>query len=57
MVNSPIPAPLLDHELDAPAPAPVRTCRSCGCTDDRACINDGGVPCHWVDYDLCSACV
>lgn len=30
----------------------VRTCRRCGCTDDRACA--GG--CHWVADDLCSAC-
>lgn len=31
----------------------VRSCRVCGCTDDRAC--DGG--CSWVDLDLCSACI
>jgi hypothetical protein len=29
-----------------------RTCRVCGCTDDKAC--EGG--CYWVDYDLCSSC-
>lgn len=28
-------------------------CRKCGCTDERAC--DGG--CHWIEPDLCSACV
>ena len=27
-------------------------CRSCGCTDARAC--PGG--CYWVEPDLCSAC-
>lgn len=27
-------------------------CRSCGCTDERAC--PGG--CSWVEEDLCSAC-
>jgi hypothetical protein len=27
-------------------------CRVCGCTDNNACI--GG--CHWIAYDLCSAC-
>lgn len=32
-----------------------RRCRVCGCTDAHACI-DGGVPCHWVADDLCSAC-
>ncbi len=36
---------------------PVR-CRVCGCTDDRGCppAVDGGMPCSWVDADLCSAC-
>ncbi|HMM26040.1 MAG TPA: hypothetical protein PKA36_14715 [Pseudoxanthomonas mexicana] len=29
-----------------------RSCRKCGCTQSRACA--GG--CHWVEYDLCSAC-
>ena len=33
----------------------VRTCRVCGCTEDKACITDG-VPCHWIEKDLCSAC-
>lgn len=28
------------------------TCRSCGCTDERAC--SGG--CYWVEPDLCSQC-
>ena len=37
----------------------VRRCRVCGCTDDdcRQCIAKTGVPCHWVEDDLCSACV
>lgn len=30
----------------------LRTCRVCGCTDDRACLP----PCSWVDETLCSAC-
>ena len=30
----------------------VRTCRVCGCTDERAC--PGG--CYWVAEDLCSVC-
>lgn len=33
----------------------LRRCRECGCTDARACVVDG-VPCHWVEQDLCSAC-
>lgn len=35
------------------------TCRVCGCTDDncRQCIEKTGSPCHWVEEDLCSACV
>lgn len=34
--------------------AKVRTCRVCGCTDERAC--EGG--CWWLsaDDDLCSTC-
>lgn len=37
----------------------VRTCRVCGCTDDRACDVGFGEGCHWLDArdDLCSACV
>ncbi|QZI85818.1 hypothetical protein HXXDennis_15 [Xanthomonas phage HXX_Dennis] len=39
------------------APHPTDTigwrCRGCGCTDTQAC--PGG--CHWVDVELCSACV
>ena len=40
----------------------VRTCQKCGCTDDKACIEDFGVtarkyaPCHWVGPTHCSAC-
>lgn len=34
----------------------MRACRKCGCTENKACM-DGGLPCYWVEYDLCSACV
>jgi hypothetical protein len=36
----------------------VRRCRVCGCTDldCSGCIERTGEPCHWVEYDLCSAC-
>ncbi len=45
--------------------APVRTCESCGCTDDdcSGCIARTGQPCTWsLTYaargsDVCSACV
>ena len=43
-----------DHRNTRPPPA-VRTCRQCGCTDVRAC-RVAGVPCCWVQDDLCSAC-
>lgn len=35
-----------------------QACRVCGCTDDdcSGCVERTGVPCHWVDWDLCSAC-
>ena len=35
--------------------ARVRSCRTCGCTDDRSCRTASG-PCYWVEEDLCSAC-
>ena len=31
-------------------------CRVCGCSEFNPCETDG-VPCHWVEDDLCSACV
>ena len=34
-----------------------RACRRCGCTYFRACVDKWGTPCHWVEQDLCSACV
>src|SRR6185295_16518972 len=36
-----------------------RKCRVCGCTDNNCeqCIKKTGSPCHWVEEDLCSACV
>jgi len=34
----------------------VRTCRQCGCSENRKpCITDHG-PCFWIAPDLCSAC-
>ena len=32
-----------------------RKCRVCGCTQEKACLVKGS-PCHWVEWDLCSAC-
>lgn len=34
-------------------------CHSCGCTDNdcSACILKTDYPCHWVEENLCSACV
>lgn len=43
----------------APA-SPPRSCRACGCTDDRACVVEvKGIlrGCRWVAPDLCSACL
>lgn len=36
-----------------------RRCRICGCTDAdcRQCIAKSGIPCSWLDEDLCDACV
>lgn len=37
----------------------IRRCRICGCADDdcSGCIERTGHACHWVQEDLCSACV
>jgi PRTRC genetic system protein E len=37
----------------------VPKCRECGCTEDNCtqCVEKTGKPCHWVETDLCSACV
>ena len=34
-------------------------CRVCSCTEEdcSGCIERTGVPCFWVEEDLCSACV
>jgi hypothetical protein len=36
----------------------TRRCRICRCTeaDCKSCIERTGEPCHWVEWDLCSAC-
>lgn len=33
-----------------------RVCRGCGCDSRHACLGEDGVPCHWVEDDLCSVC-
>lgn len=39
--------------------APIACCRVCGCTENDCsqCIEKTGDACHWVEDDLCSACV
>ena len=34
-------------------------CRVCGCTGDYCvdCVQRTGIPCHWIEHDLCSACI
>ena len=36
-----------------------RKCRICGCTDRncKKCVAKTGTACHWVQKDLCSACL
>lgn len=51
------PAPeAAEEQTQAP---PERRCRKCGCTDNdcRQCVEKTGLPCSWVEEDLCSACV
>ena len=48
----------LRRELAA-AREPPRICRVCACTERNCggCIDRTGERCHWVEEDLCSACV
>jgi len=43
---------------DADGKLPGRKCRVCACTDNSCdqCVAKTGLPCSWVEYDLCSAC-
>lgn len=34
----------------------MKSCRICGCHDERACLLPLGGVCWWVEDDLCSAC-
>lgn len=34
----------------------IRVCRSCGCTENNACVDDHDWPCSWIDVDRCSTC-
>lgn len=49
---------LLDSEITRRSEQ-VAACRVCSCTDYDCsqCIEKTGEPCHWVEPDLCSACV
>lgn len=31
-------------------------CRICGCSEFDACVDALGMPCRWVEEDLCSSC-
>lgn len=31
-------------------------CRVCRCSEFDACVEPDGLPCHWVEPDLCSSC-
>lgn len=47
----------LSDRLDREPPnREIRTCRECGCTQDRACTSLCASVCWWVEVDLCSAC-
>lgn len=42
--------------VDDVAGAPSVKCVVCGCTEDRACVDDQGETCFWILSDLCSSC-
>jgi hypothetical protein len=33
-----------------PSMPPAGVCRICRCTEDRACLIDGVMPCSWADW-------
>lgn len=45
----------VDDAAIAPHLPRSAACRICGCTEHRACVV-AGLPCHWIEPDLCSAC-
>ncbi len=51
--------PAAESTPAAPAVVVAGVCRGCGCADEdcSGCIAKTGGPCHWVEPDLCSACV
>lgn len=48
---------LVDAEINSQE---IPVCKHCGCTDEKACIQNNDEPCHWVIIDgnnsVCSAC-
>ena len=65
--ESPATAIASVHDCSETSPTGVseHVCRSCGCTDDHACVvidapptarHQPGTPCWWIEDDLCSAC-
>lgn len=49
-------APISPTDVGLPIDGPARSCRVCGCTEFDACIDRNGVPCHWIEWNLCSRC-
>lgn len=45
-----------EHDLAKHPELEPAKCRLCGCTDDNACVDLLGQPCHWVEPNICSAC-
>jgi hypothetical protein len=45
-----------DFDINIDVSKYIRSCRVCGCTDDKACLGDDGNPCYWIEDNLCSAC-
>lgn len=41
---------------DGKAPEGWQSCRTCGCWELNACVDDEKGPCSWAEDDLCSQC-
>ena len=51
--------PELDSSTDEPPPIPAAigpVCRSCGCSQEDACLDPNDGPCSWAEPDLCTSC-
>ena len=50
------PSPAAEGASAPPVAGGGGRCRVCGCGDLTACVGADGLPCAWIEQDLCTAC-